>query len=187
MATYASDDSIESLAISGDSSNMTAGTLIGLNHEIRTDNGHMEIRSHRAIIYRLETNTTFSVQQTIEGEVPIFYGKVYMDTLRADTIVDGGKYRTSCYIPSHTVSLTENIDPVTDHYYALNDPFEIMEYDEQGREFQIASVAPFTKLDLRFNNNLVMREKYQVVSRAALNDEEIDSLYSEWVSPVNWK
>ena len=181
MVTYASDDSIESLATSGDSSNMTAGTLIGLNHEIRTNNGHMEIRSHRGIIYRLGTNTTFSIQQRIEGEVPIFYGKVYMDTLRADTIVDGGKYRTSC------VSLTENIDPVTDRYYALNDPFEIMEYDEQGREFQIASVAPFTKLDLRFNNNLVMREKYQVVSRAALNDEEIDSLYSEWVSPVNWK
>lgn len=45
MATYASDDSIESLATSGDSSNMTAGTLIGLNHEIRTNNGHMEIRS----------------------------------------------------------------------------------------------------------------------------------------------
>ncbi|GBG93900.1 hypothetical protein LFYK43_03590 [Ligilactobacillus salitolerans] len=187
MVTYVSGNEVKSLDHTGNISDITAGTLLGLNHEIQTNNGRIAIRSSRSTIYRVGPQSSFSVQQAIAGEVAIFYGKVYTDSLRSKEIVDGAKYRTSCYLPGPVTGLITNIDAETDRYYSFSDPLEIMEYDEQGERFQIARVEPFSKLELSFDDSLKMRERYKIVATLKLDDAEIASLYSDWVSPIKWK
>lgn len=188
VVTYASGNKIKSLNPSGSVSSISAGTLLGLNHEIQTNSNRMVIQSSRGTIYRVGPHSSFSVQQTIEGESAIFFGQVFVDSLRVKSgIIDGAKYRTSCYVPSPIIDLTKNINFNTDCYYAFSDPVEIVEYDEQGEKFQIARVEPFSKLELSFDNSLKMRERYTVVATSKLDNSEIDSLYSEWVSPLNWR
>ncbi|UQS84460.1 hypothetical protein MOO46_04180 [Apilactobacillus apisilvae] len=189
VLTYASSGSVISIDPDGNAEYINPGTILGLNYEIRTDNNsRIEIRSSTGSIYRLGCNSSFSIQNTFEGEVPIYYGNVYINTLRSKRITDGGKYRTSCYMPSRPINaLIVKVNDHEDCYYSLEDSIEVMEYDEKGLSFEICKVPSFNKLLLSFNDDLNMRERYNISLKKSLNNQEINYIYKEWVSPVNWK
>ncbi|MCO6544127.1 MAG: hypothetical protein J6584_09200 [Lactobacillus sp.] len=187
VVTYISDDTITAVSPSGELTRIAPGTILGLNYEVKTNKGYMEVRSINGTVFRLGPNSTFSVQQTIVGEVPVYYGAVYISTSRFSRIYDGGKYRTSCYNVIGYDSLIENIDNSSDRYYAFENPVDIIEFDETGRKFQIAHLEPLTSLDLVFDDDKKMRDRYQIKNLRKLDNFEIKTMYEKWVIPTCWR
>lgn len=55
---------------------LTAGTVIGANALLKTTNAKVEIVSTIGDIIRLDVNSEFCIEHTLEGSVPVYYGKV---------------------------------------------------------------------------------------------------------------
>ncbi|WP_283679625.1 hypothetical protein [Lentilactobacillus sp. Marseille-Q4993] len=187
VVTYLSGDDVCSISPLGYMTELTSGTLIGMDYEIRTGNGRVEIRSSTGVVFRLGKHSSFSIKKTIAGECPVYYGNVFISNDEGQQVLGGGKYRTSCYVPGHTNLLIKPVTDTIDCYYVLNYDINIVEFDENGRQFFIDHADQYTKLELSFDDSMPMRKKYTTLSKHDLTDDEITELYTDWVSPVFWR
>lgn len=166
---------------------LTAGTVIGANALLKTNNAKVEIVSTVGDIIRLDENSEFCIEHTVEGLVPVCYGTVM--TMPISNKGSGCiKYRTSCWHSVHANSnyFIENIDETTDRYYSFEGAYDVYEYDEQGRKFLITHLEPFQTCDLYFDHTKPCRNAYKIVNTADLTTSEIADIYAKYVMPIDW-
>lgn len=190
-----SNDVFRVTYISGNSATVTynneihplkEGTIIGANTIIKTNFSKIEICSQNNETYRLNENSEFCIENTIEGLKPVYYGNVYYKCNKLNITNGSGKYRTSCWFDVTTSLLIERINHYSDIYYTLDEPLEIYEYDESGIKFSIVKIEPFQKCTLKFDFKKNMRNRYKVIEIENINQEEIEYIYNNYVSPINW-
>ena len=80
-----------------------------------------------------------------------------------------------------------NLNEKEDEYYSFENSVNIYEYDESGRQFQIAHMEPFSKMILSFDESHRMRERYNVSGISEMTNREIDWIYNTFVKPINWR
>lgn len=175
-------------------SNNTDETIVEIGASIneggllKTNSQKVEIRSNTGFIYRLAPKSEFSIENTIAGLVPVYYGTVYIFGLAKSEFINGGKYRTSCYTQTRPTSLLiSNIKNDIDVYYTLDYGTEIYEYDEMGRTFPIFSSESLSKTELRIDTSKNMRNRYEVIHHSALSNDEINKIFDYFVNPINWR
>lgn len=167
-----------------DSYVLTAGMVIGANALLKTNNAKVEIVSTIGDIIRLDVNSELCIEHTVEGLVPVYYGKVMTMPISNK----GGKYRTSCWLTTqeNRCYLIENIDESTDRYYSFEGAYDVYEYDEQGRKFLITHLEPFQTCDLYFDHTKPCRDAYKIINTADITTSELADIYTKYVIPIDW-
>lgn len=186
--TYVSQSSNSAIVmVNGELLDLKVGTIIYEGQLISTNSSHVEIISSMNQLYRLGTESEFCIENTAEGVLPVVFGKVYRKFLRGiPEFISGGKYRTSCWNGMEETAIL-NLDGTKDEYYSFENAVNIYEYDEAGRQFQIAHMEPFTKIILSFDESSKMRQRYKVSSVLEMTNREIDWIYNVFVKPINWR
>lgn len=186
--TYVSQSSNSAkVMVNGELLDLKVGTIIYEGQLISTNSSHVEIISSMNQLYRLGTESEFCIENTAEGMLPVVFGKVYRKFLRGiPEFISGGKYRTSCWNGMEETAIL-NLDGTKDEYYSFENAVNIYEYDEAGRQFQIAHMEPFTKMILSFDESSKMRQRYKVSSVLEMTNREIDWIYNVFVKPINWR
>lgn len=186
--TYVSQSSNSAtVMVNGELLDLKVGTIIYEGQLISTNSSHVEIISSMNQLYRLGTENEFCIENTAEGMLPVVFGKVYRKFLRGiPEFISGGKYRTSCWNGMEETAIL-NLDGTKDEYYSFENAVNIYEYDEAGRQFQIAHMEPFTKMILSFDESSKMRQRYKVSSVLEMTNREIDWIYNVFVKPINWR
>lgn len=166
---------------------LTAGTVIGANALLKTNNAKVEIVSTIGDIIRLDVNSEFCIEHTLEGLAPVFYGSVMVFPINNKGKGSHGKYRTSCWTAcSDGDYLIKNIDETTDRYYSFEGAYDVYEYDEQGKKFLITHLEPFQTCDLYFDHTKPCRDAYKIINTADLTASEITDIYTKYVIPIDW-
>ncbi|UWI43122.1 hypothetical protein [Lactobacillus paragasseri] len=175
--------------LNGVTHKIESGITISEGGLLETNNQRVEVRASSGITFRLDKNSEFSIERTIAGVVPVYYGKVYIFGTSNNEFVDGGKYRTSCYndIKRGINLLIMNICDNVDAYYGLDEEAVIYEYDESGKKFPLFISGELTVTELKKDKNTYMRNRYSVVKQREMTDLEINKIYSYFVNPVNWR
>lgn len=175
--------------LNGVTHKIESGITISEGGLLETNNQRVEVRASSGITFRLDKNSEFSIERTIAGVVPVYYGKVYIFGTSNNEFVDGGKYRTSCYndIKRGINLLIMNICDNVDAYYGLDEETVIYEYDESGKKFPLFISGELTVTELKKDKNTYMRNRYSVVKQREMTDLEINKIYSYFVNPVNWR
>lgn len=172
----------------GDNFTLNSGQLIGLNDLILSNDSRIEIRNSTGLIFRLGTHSEFSLEQTVNGIVPIYFGSVYKTRFSGiPTVMCSGKYRTSCYTQCMNTLFTENISSNKDIFYGMSDDIHIWEYDENGRRFPIVSIGEGQKVTLQFDNSKPMRERYTVFSIDMISDDDYDRITQKFINNKYWR
>lgn len=186
--TYVSQsDNPATVAVNDELFNLKVGMLIYETQLINTHSSHVEIISSINQLYRLGTESEFCIENTAEGMIPVVFGKVYRKFLRSvPEFISGGKYRTSCWNGMEETAVL-NLNEKEDEYYSFENSVNIYEYDESGRQFQIAHMEPFSKMNLSFDESHRMRERYNVSGISEMTNREIDWIYNTFVKPINWR
>ena len=175
--------------LNGVTHKIESGITISEGGLLETNNQRVEVRASSGITFRLDKNSEFSIERTIAGVVPVYYGKVYIFGTSNNEFVDGGKYRTSCYndIKRGINLLIMNICDNVDAYYGLDEETVIYEYDESGKKFPLFISGELTVTELKKDKNTYMRNRYSVVKQREMTDLEINKIYSYFINPVNWR
>lgn len=182
---------------------LNEGIILSTCGLLKTNSARVEIRNRDGDLYRLASNSEFSIEYTVEGIRPVFYGKVLYAS--EDTITyspeknrgpikhdykrsGGGKYRTSCYMFNFGkgIVVIDSLGPSEDVYYNLSGPLAVYEYDEMGRQFTIFTAEPFQKIRLRFDNGKKLRERYQVLEKSRISNSRLSSLYQHFIFQNSW-
>ncbi len=173
----------EVLTASGERIMAEQGARLGLGDLILTRGDWIELRAPSGETYRLSPGSEFTLKPVpIRGEVgisPVYYGGVM-------PILANGKYRTSCWIKMVSSALIEAVDGETDAYYALTEPVHVYEFDESGRYFEIVTVNVGEKVLLSHRSTGPVRERYTVLSRQRIGEDEARRIFEEYLSPVRW-
>lgn len=154
---------------------------------LNTRDQRVELRSSDGMIFRLDKQSEFSIERTIEGIQPVYSGKVYL--MSPSTFLKPpakGKYPSSCYCFATNIFI-EGLDNNRDAYYTLDFEALIYEYDEKGQKFSIFNQSPYTKTILKYRDNVPMRERYEVVEQRTLTNNEIDELVKKFTNPILWR
>lgn len=146
------------------------GHVLGSDIVLKTNNYRVELNGNDGSIIRLAPNSEFWIESnTVLGARAVIYGSVFtFYTSKVDPIQSIKKYVTSCW-SSPEMNYIEPINETTDRYVSFFEPVSIYEYDEQGIKFHIATLNPFEELEMEFNKEKPMRERYNVVSRSPLS------------------
>lgn len=163
---------------------LESGSVIGLNTLINTNNSKIIIRNFKGEEIRLIENSSFSLENTIEGQKPVIYGNIYFKPSYND-FFNGPKYRTSCWA-SKSRYIIENNSNNVDTYYNLDSILNIYEYDENCNRFLIASSGEFNKIELKIFDKQKMRNRYKIQSINLLNEQEIKRLFDVYLNPCKW-
>lgn len=191
--TFVSKVSDEEMAFFIDAKNenrveIESGITINDYGILFTNGCRVEVKSQNNYVYRLKENSEFSLENTIEGVKPVLFGNIYMfGTKKTDPIIDGGKYRTSCYTNTGTGCIVKNSSYGIDVYYSLDWENDIYEYDEKGHKFNIESMGKYSKIKLHADFSKEMRKRYKVLSEEIMKDEEINDLVTEFINPIYWR
>lgn len=161
------------------------GAILTSLCSIDTKDQRVEIESSDGIIFRLGTNSIFNIENTIEGVVPVYYGKVYVEVRNQTQNQPTHKYYTSCWAESTTIFI-DNVSDHEDCYYTLDFPAIIYEYDEKGKRFDIFSQPALSKTALTFDDSKLMRDRYTVKYQTKISQQEINYIISNFVNPNNW-
>lgn len=175
--------------LSGVVHKLRSGMAISEGGLLETNNQRLEIRASSGITFRLDKNSEFSIERTIAGVVPVYYGKAYIFGTSNNEFVDGGKYRTSCYndIKPGINLLIMNVSDDVDAYYGLDEETVIYEYDESGKKFPLFISGELIVTELKKDKNTPMRNRYSVIKQREMTNLEINKIYSYFVNPVNWR
>ncbi len=166
---------------------LVEGTVIGLNDLILTHNCLVEIRDNNGLIFRLGEHPEFSLELTVIGIAPIFFGSVFKTRFSGyPPTMCAGKYRTSCYLKCPTTLHTENVEDGLDVFYSLSEETEIWEYDEKGKKFPIINVEEGYKVYLRYISNRPMRERYNIEKIQPISHQEYDYIAMNYMNPKYW-
>lgn len=164
------------------------GVILETYDYIETKDGKVEIKGHTGLRFRLGDNSTFVLEPTEIGVIPVFHGKVFKGRFGGIPItMCGGKYRTSCYVQCPPTIFAKSIETNLDTFYSIGDNLEIWEYDERGKKFPIVNIEEGYKVALRFHEGKQMRERYEVDTIEEIKDEEYDNITSNYMNPKNWK
>lgn len=175
--------------INGDIYKVDMGASVSEGGILFTNDHRVEIKSSSGITYRLAENSEFSIERTVAGVVPVYYGKVYISGYTPNKFIDGGKYRTSCYnsttrpLDLVIMNYSENVDI----YYSLEYEAEVHEYDEKGERFNLFFSDKFTETKLETVAHKSMRDKYKVLCKRIMTNSEIERIYDYFVNPINWR
>lgn len=183
--TFISNDEGNAPTISfsnGQEQKLKVGDILTDICHIKTNSHRVEITSSNGTLFRLGLNSEFSIEKTIEGVVPVYYGEVYVEARDQQPT---HKYYTSCWCESTTIFI-DNISDHEDYYYTLDFPATIYEYDEEGNRFDIFKQLALTKTSLTFDDNKPMRDRYKIKYQKKITQSEIDYIVSNFVNPNNW-
>lgn len=170
----------------GISSELKAGTILGVNELILANEGRVELRNNNGSLFRLGEHAELSLNLTALGIAPVFFGKVYKTLFANQGIMCGGKYQTSCWVQCSNTIVTENISPYEDIFYSFSESTEIWEYDEQGRRFHIVTLNEGEKVILEHNPKAQMRNRYKVQEIQLIDEDEYDKITDTFLNPKKW-
>lgn len=172
----------------GNINELKQAQLIGLNDLILSNESRIEIRDNTGLVFRIGPHSEFSLEQTVIGISPVYYGSIYKTRFSGiPSVMCGGKYRTSCYTQCMNTLFTENESSNTDVFYGLSDDIHIWEYDEWGRRFPIVSITEGQKVILKFDDSKQMRERYTVVNVDEITDADYDRITNNFMNNKNWR
>lgn len=98
-----------------------------------------------------------------------------------------GKYRTSCYVNCETTIYVENLSPTEDVFYSFSESLSIYEYDEYGKNFNIATINEGEKITLEYNPSNLIIERYITKDKQIISDEDYDKITVNYINPKNWR
>lgn len=166
------------------------GMILGENAVVKTKSGKVELTTSYGDIYRLCGKSEFCLEWTLAGLAPVFYGNVYVENSPNNTVYGGGKYRTSCWIPNPgprpTGYTIQRVTACEDQYFTFGTPISVIEYDENGTEFEIVKLNAYQKCTLKFDFSKSMRKRYEVVKVETLTSKDVASLYETYLNPDLW-
>lgn len=184
---------------------LNAGTILNTCGLLKTNSARVEIRNNEGDLYQLVDNSDFSIEYTIEGVKPVFYGNVLYaseDIItyspeknrapikhgRESRRGGGGKYRTSCYMFNFGkgIVIIDSLSPNEDVYYNLSGPLAVYEYDETGKQFTIFTAEPFQKVRVQFDDSKNLRERYQILEKAQISSTRMNKLYQDFIYQNSW-
>ncbi len=167
---------------------LNKGMVISTEGIINSNDSRIEIKNLNGYTYRLMEQSEISFEHTVEGIKPVYYGDVaVISSEKYNPLIDGGKYRTSCWNSTTGNFLVRTEGDGLDKYVTLGKSLSVYEYDESGRKFEIFKMPEYTEFLVKFDKNKSMRERYRIVSKRKLTNKELAKLHEQYIFPENWE